>query len=349
MKILIVRLSALGDVVHALPALEVIRAAAPAAELTWAVEALAAPLLLGHPALDRVVVLPRRELLRGGLRELPARAARLGRQLSRLRVGFDAALDLQGLLRSAVVARAAGARCVLGPAWAREGAALLYGRRLAAPGPDEAHAVARTVALARAALATLGLPSAGGAPPARLPEALRDGSGSAARPVILLPGAGKPANRVPAWLLAAIADRCAAAGLPVTLLGGPQDRPLAAAVAGACRQASPAIRCDADLVQAARVLDRAAVVVGGDTGPLHLARALGRPVVALFAAADPARTAPGGFPGAAPAHTLTGAAPCAPCRARRCQRGDRRRVCFEAFEAEAIAEVALAAARGARS
>lgn len=102
--------------------------------------------------------------------------------------------------------------------------------------------------------------------------------------------------------------------------------------------------CGEPLTESARVLRGAAAVVGGDTGPLHLARALGRPVVALFAAADPKRTAPGGLPGEAPAVTLTGAAPCAPCLARRCQRADRHRICFDPFDPEAVARAALEAA-----
>src|SRR2546423_52210 len=68
----------------------------------------------------------------------------------------------------------------------------------------------------------------------------------------------------------------------------------------------------------AAVLERAAVVVGGDTGPLHVARALGRPVVAVFFAADPARTRPAGFASEAPFELVRGAAGCAPCLARRC-------------------------------
>ncbi len=75
----------------------------------------------------------------------------------------------------------------------------------------------------------------------------------------------------------------------------------------------------------------AAAVVGGDTGPLHLARVLGRPVVGLFHAADPARTGPAGLPGAAPVRVLRGEVTCAPCCAARCARPDGRRVCLEAL------------------
>ena len=108
MRVVIVRLSAMGDVVHALPALELLRAGLPDAELTWVVEAWAAPLLQGHPALDSVVVLDRAALRRPGARReaLSAGLSALGALRGRRPA---AALDLQGLLRSALVTRAVGA------------------------------------------------------------------------------------------------------------------------------------------------------------------------------------------------------------------------------------------------
>ena len=130
-RLLLVRLSALGDVVHSLSALEYARRVWPETELWWAVERLAAPLLDGHPALTGVIVLERKEALRSP--RAMARAVAGLRQLRRLRC--DAAIDLQGLLRSASVARASGAKRVLGPAWAREGATLLYRDGLAVPPP----------------------------------------------------------------------------------------------------------------------------------------------------------------------------------------------------------------------
>ncbi len=345
MKLLVVRLSALGDVVHALPALELLRGALPEARLAWAVESLASPLLVGHPALDEAIVLPRREAFPGRLAVAPRGVLALGRALGRLRATrWDVALDLQGLLRSALVARASGAARVLGPAWAPEGAALLYREPLAAPRPGEAHASARAEALVRGALAALGArPPVGPLPPPRLPAALAAPAGPPS--LILLPGAGKPANRPLPETLAAVADRCAQVRpeLEVLLVGGPSDRPLAAEVARRCRVARPQDRCGAlDLAGSARLLAGARLVVGGDTGPLHLARALGRPVLALFGPADPARTGPSGVPGPAAAVVLQGEAACAPCFARRCRRPDRRRVCLEALAPGAVAAAAEA-------
>jgi heptosyltransferase-1 len=343
MRLLLVRLSALGDALHSLPALELLRAALPDAELTWAAEPLAAELLEGHPALDRVVLLDRP---RPGARR-PFEALRRGAAGVRaLRaVGADAVIDVQGLLRSALVARAAGAPRVLGPRWAREGARFLYGDKLDVPRPGEAHAVVRAAAIVRAALSALGLP----APPAGLPAARLAPSLLSAperRSVVLVVGAGKPANRLPAPLLAGVADRLAVAlDLPVDLVGGGGDRRRAAEVSAACKVARPVDRCATTLAATARALAGAAVVVGGDTGPVHLARALGRPVVALFHAADPTRTGPGGLPGAAPLTVLAGTVACSPCRATRCQRPDGRRICLATLGPDRVAEAVVSLLR----
>lgn len=345
LRLLLVRLSALGDAVHTLPALELLRAALPDAELIWAAEPLAAELLEGHPALDRVVLLDRPK---PGARRPFAALRRGAAGVRALRaVKADAVIDLQGLLRSALVARAAGAPRVLGPAWAREGARFLYGDKLDVPRPGEAHAVERAAAIVRAALAALGLSAPPpGLPPARLAPALLPPA-PPGRSVALVVGAGKPANRLPAPLQAGLADRLALAfpGLAVDLVGGGGDQRRAAEVIAACKVARPVDRCATTLAATAHTLGRAAVVVGGDTGPVHLARALGRPVVALFHAADPARTGPAGLPGAAPVTVLAGSVECSPCRATRCQRADGRRICLSALGPDRVADAVVSLLR----
>jgi lipopolysaccharide heptosyltransferase I len=332
----VVRLSALGDVVHALPALELLRAALPQAELTWVVEPLAAPLLQGHPALDRVVVLDRPGLRAAGRRRR-ALLEGLGAMRAVRRLRPDATIDLQGLARSAIVARTTGARRVFGPAWAREGARFLYSDRLHVPRPGEAHAVTRYAQLVRGALEALGAPCPAGLPAARLPFAPVEPH---SKRLAILVGAGKPANRLPPDLLAQVADRLQALvpGLDVVLLGGPADVARGAAIAAAAQVARPRSRCgELSIAETAAELGAAALVVGADTGCLHLARALGRPVLGLFPAADPGRTGPAGLPGEAPLEVLRGQVECAPCLARTCRRPDGLRICLRDLGAERIA------------
>jgi lipopolysaccharide heptosyltransferase I len=335
-SLLIVRLSAIGDVVHTLPALELLRAALPRRKIGWAVEAEAAPLLEGHPALDAVHVIDRRALGRARGR---TRALRSCLSLLRGIERYDAAIDFQGLARSALVARLL-ARRVFGSKHARELAPLSYSEAFPVPSPADAHAVERYLALARAVLSSLGV-SVGEAPAPRL--ALEESTLDLPEEFLaLLPGAGKPANRPPVGFLAEVMRR---SHLPTVVVGGAQDRPAGAALA---RAGALDLTGRLSLRESASVLARASVVLGGDTGPLHIARALRRPVVALFFAADPARTGPHGFPGDAPALVVRGGAPCAPCLARRCRRDDRVRICLEPLSVSKVLEAVEVASRRAR-
>ncbi|MBX3469215.1 MAG: hypothetical protein KF878_20265 [Planctomycetes bacterium] len=170
------------------------------------------------------------------------------------------------------------------------------------------------------------------------------------RRVVLLPGAGVGQPAAAGAPGARSSLTASPSGRPteaVALVGGPRDAPRARAVLERCARARPVdLTGRHDLVATAAVLSASAAVVGGDTGPLHLARVLGRPVVALFHAADPARTGPAGLPGAAPARVLAGVADCAPCCAARCQRPDRRRVCLRAITADDVAARVLEVVAG---
>ena len=331
------RLSALGDVLHTLPALELLRAALPEARLEWVVETPAANLLAGHPALDRLWVFPR-----PALRKVRTRVAALHQSVTLIRElraqRFDAVLDLQGLLRSALIARIPRSPQRFGPAWAREGARYLYSDPLDAPRPGAAHACERAAWGVRAVAAAFGVHlDTKPLPPARLPLPPLTSVGDE---VALLVGAGKPANRLPAGLLAGCADLLHARGLRSVLLGGPGDVYRARSAAARCRTSQPRIACGQSLVDSARELQRSPVVIGPDTGPLHLARILGRPVVAVFHAADPARTGPLGYPGPE-ARVFRGQTLCAPCCASRCKLPGRPRTCLDAISPTALVDAAL--------
>jgi lipopolysaccharide heptosyltransferase I len=336
-SLLLVRLSAIGDAVHTLPALELLRAALPGWKLGWAVEAEAAPIVEHARGLDAVHVIDRRALGRARGRTGTLRS--LGR-LVRSTERYDVAVDFQGLARSALVARLF-ARRVLGSRHARELATLAYHVKLDAPAASETHAVRRFTLLARSALAALGEQAPERVPAPRLEVPVS--TLALEEPFLaLLPGAGKPANQPPVALLAAVARRLPE--LAFVTVGGPRDREAGTRLARLVGARDLTGRLS--LVESASVLARAAVVLGGDTGPLHVARALGRPTVALFFAADPARTAPAGYPGDAPALVVRGGAPCAPCLARTCRRPDKVRICLEPLDPGQIAAAVRAALSG---
>ncbi len=257
----------MGDVIHTLPVAAALRRGRAAARLAWVVEARWAYLLEGNPDVDEVVAVPRG--VPAGVREV------------RRRRPFDEAVDVQGLIRSALVA-AAACRHVAGMArdQVREWpAALLYRRRVRVGGR---HVVDRNLELA-AALG--GDPSAVSfpLPTGREEQRLPDG------PFVLAsPFAGWSAKEWPLrrWeeLAGGVRRRL---GLPLVLDVPPVRAAEVAMLRGVVVHPSGL----PGLVHASR---RAAAVVGVDSGPLHLAAALGRPGVALFGPTDPARNGPYG-------------------------------------------------------
>jgi lipopolysaccharide heptosyltransferase I len=297
-RVLILRLSAIGDVLVALPALRSLKRQRPDLRVSWAVEDRAADLLRGHPDLEDVVVYPRRRWVRGlrhplrlpgTLREM----ARTFRELRRRR--FDAALDLQGNLKSGLFGLLSGARLRVGFAGAhtREGNRLFNHRRIPVP-PEAVHRVERDLAL----LPGIGLEPRYEPPvlpldpedarPAEELLARADGSGAL---VLLHPGTSDfgAVKRWPAERFGALGERLAReGGARVVVTWGPGEEELARAVVEASRgRAAPAPPLRS-LRELAALIRRAALFVAADTGPLQIAAALRVPLVALFGPKDPA-------------------------------------------------------------
>jgi heptosyltransferase I len=281
LNILIVRLGALGDIVHAIPAGAALRRAFPHARIDWLVDARHRSMVEIVTAVDRVIVV-RKATVNGWLdvlREL--RAAR-----------YDVALDFQGLLKSAVLARGSGAARVAGfSLWhLREKTARPF--YTSAVDGEGGHTILKNLRLLR----TLGIederiefPIADVESPAL--SALRATIGDT-RFAIINPGAAWPNKRWPPDRFGTLAARVRERfGLVPVVLWGPGDESIADAVVAASRgSAVLAPRTSvADIVAVARAAD---VMVAGDTGPLHIATAVGTPTVSIFGPTDPARNGP---------------------------------------------------------
>lgn len=287
------KLSSLGDIVHALPVPGALKARLPEARIAWAVEKKWMALVERHPDLDAVFAI---DAL--GLRRRPHRWHDLRQQLAAVR-GFGAewAVDLQGTIKSAVVTRASGAsyRVGLGAAMVREKlAGLAYTIRLE---PRSPHVVEQMLELA-----AMVEPRRGGEPgapsfPFPIPERAQADVDAWLREnhlgdfAFFSPGGGWVSKRWPSDRYAALAELLQQRhGWPVVLNRGPGERDMD----DAYRRANQ-IRArlfSGDVEHLAAVLQRARVVIGGDTGPLQLAAALGTPTVALFGPTDPARNGP---------------------------------------------------------
>ena len=318
MKVLIVKLSALGDVVQALPVAMAIRRQVPSAELHWLVEEPSAELLAGHPALDQVLVSPRHRLFHQDCNALSV----VGAFVRRLRATrYDAVLDLQGLMKSAIfVALCRGGRKIGFRGGKEPAAAWPLTERLAPYDPDR-HALERYLDL----LEPLGLmrpawPEFGLEPPAELQAEVRRvllaemGGGPL---VVLHPVAKWESKLWPAGHWVELARGLSAAGARVVLSGSRADRPVTRAIAaGAGREGEVRdLAGRTSLPGLAALLVQARLLVSTDTGVMHLAAALGVPVVALFGPTAPWRTGPYGG-----GHVvLRRGLECSPCFRRRCE------------------------------
>lgn len=330
-SILVLRYSALGDVVLATSVLEPLRAAFPGVRIEWVTAPAYAPLLEGLPGLAAVHVLER-----GGLRA----AVALGR---RLRGRFDLAIDLQNKVKSSVVARAAAPRRL---AFRRRSARQVA---LALVGIDPPVRGPHATALYAEALRPLGV---GGPGPVRvsLGDAARARAGAAlegvARPrVAVAPGASQATKRWPADRFAAVAEAMHARGASLVLAGGPADREALAAFRAACRAPVAADLTALPVEALAAAIAGVDLLVACDSGPVHLATAVGTPVLAVFGPTSAARWGP-----PPPGRALSLPLPCAPCSnhgGARCPEGHHRCMLdLVAGEVAAAAAAMLAAGRG---
>ena len=309
-RLLIVKPSSLGDVVHALPTLSALRRRFPSARLSWLVKREWAEVLEGQPDLDDVLAVDLS--VKGWAAAI--RAVREGR--------FDLVVDLQGLLRSAVLGWASGSPARVGFANGREGSPWFYSHRV--PVPDASmHAVDRYLLIAR----FLGAESAGPehasfclprdpVTDARV-DALLAAAGVRAgtRLVALNPSARWTTKRWPAESFAAVGDWLQLhAGARVAVVGSGKERSAGNDVIRLMQTTPLDLVGKTTMKELIALLRRLRVFITNDSGPMHLAAAVGTPVIALFGPTDPGRTGPYGD-----GHrVLRSGVPCSPCFSRHC-------------------------------
>jgi lipopolysaccharide heptosyltransferase I len=284
---LIVRLGALGDIVHALPLAAALRAAWPGARIDWLVDVKHRAILDHVDGLSAIVPVDTRRV-RG-----PSGLVSVVRTLRAAR--YDVAVDAQGLLKSSALAYLSGAGRVIG--LAREHlreplAAWAYDAKVAPAGP---HVVDNALALAEAAGAPAGPPVFALRPPASdIVERVRGVLGlPTGQPFALInPGAAWPNKRWPPERFGAVARHLRTRhGWPSIVAWGPGEEDLARGVVAAAEGAA-ALAPRTSLGELLAIVGAAGLVVSGDTGPLHVAAALGTPIVGIYGPTDPARNGP---------------------------------------------------------
>ena len=304
-RIAIVKLSALGDVIHALPVARALRAAMPDAHLTWVVEAREYAILRDHPDLDSVVPVDTRLWRRliwrpEGARQVLGKVGRLQARIRR--AAFDVAIDLQGLMKSGLLTAYTSAPVRIGfsAARCRERLNVLFTNRRVTPPAAARHVVEQYLSL----LAPLGIsaPSPQFIIPVpsdadrRMEEWLvKEGIKRGDRLVAINPGAGKPEKRWSVSSFHALADRLATeAAARILVLWGPDESHMAREIALGLPGSSVFLAPPTDLGELTALLRRCRLMIANDTGPLHLAAALGTPSLGLFGPTSAVRNGPYG-------------------------------------------------------
>ena len=309
MKALIVRMSSIGDVVHVLPALAALRH--HGWDAGWLVETPAVALLERNAAVLRTHFLPRAQTLTLGAVRRAAAELRLEK--------YDAALDFQGLWKSALWARFAGTPRLVGfaSAWRREPLSSLLIREGASPTSEAVHVIDKNLALLRA----LGIDEVGLREfPLPVSEAeavtVRQGLKSLRIGgfVVLNPGGGWASKLWPPEGYGTVARALRERGLDALVTWGPGEQALADRVVRASDGA--AVRCfPTTLLEYIELCRETRLVIAADTGPLHVACAVGAPVLGLYGPTDPERNGP-----FSPDDRVVRRVPlCSPCHRRRCR------------------------------
>lgn len=323
MKVLIVKISALGDVAHALPVLAYLKNADPGVRIDWLVEKSFAPLLEGHPLIHRVHTLEMKAWRRQGWKQAVAGTLGVIRALRRGR--YDLVLDLQGNSKSGLFTLLSGAPLRVG--FDRDGARewpnlLATNRRIPLTAADH-HVGDRALALARA-----GLPGGSAAAPLAGPlpvdaqalakiEALLAEEGLSEGPLVVLHYGTTWTTKL--WPLASweqLAALLAEKGLrPILTWGNEEERQAAQSIFAASGERA-VIWPRGGLKELVALLSRVDLVVGADTGPVHIAAAVDTPTVSIYRVTDAKRNGPRGEK-----HIrLQVDLPCSPCLKKTCER-----------------------------
>lgn len=329
-RILIIKPSSLGDVIHTLPVLHALRVKFPKAHLAWFIHEKWADIVRGHPDLDEMIPWSFRW---GDLTDL----FKMFRHKR-----FDLSVDLQGLFRSGFVSYLSGAPVRVGFRNGKEGSSLFYTHKVDVPSYP-IHAVDRYLLMAEGLGAICHEPVFNIGLTWQDERAVDDllmegGILPSDRFIAMNPTARWLTKRWPMGRFMRLADQIQEMGIPVVLIGGREDLPEVERMRSQMRIKPVSVVGQTTLKQLSVLLKKAKLLVTNDSGPMHLAVAVGTPVVALFGPTDPVRTGPYGYSSPSIMHTvIRKPVECSPCLSRSCRIGDHR--CMMQIEVEEVFEV----------
>lgn len=324
LKILIIKPSSLGDIIHSLPLLNRLRKSFDDSFIHWVIDKSFREILEGHPMIDRLWVINKDEWK--NINKFGVTLKNLKKFFKDLRAErYDLVIDIQGLLRSGIIAKATGSRFRIGFSEAREGASVFYTHTV--KGGRDVHAVDRYLKVAD----FLGLKRDDiqfPFPP--LPELPIDGMPDLLKKdyAVIAPGARWPTKIWPPERFGKVASMLP---LKTVVVGSPSESCLAEEVVRSSQGKALSIAGKTGLKELAAVIGRARFMLCNDSGPMHIAAAMGVPVFAIFGPTDHLKTGPYGE-----GHTIIrNNVSCSPCRKRRCNDGR----CMIDLKAETVYEI----------
>jgi len=322
-KILIIKPSSLGDVIHALPFLKAVKDAFPESIIDWLISKSLKGILEDNPLINDLIIIDKDSW------KYPGNIGKTSRELINLRKTlrrrhYDMVIDLQGLLRSGIISMFAPSSLRIGFTDAREGSRYLYHRKVSVNGI--AHAVDKNLEVARVIQKSqksrvksqkpekiefpLYIDKTAGERVKRLLGNINEKGY-----IVIVPSARWATKRWPEERFAGLISRIP---IPCIIAGSRSDRPVAQRVYN-LSQKKPVDLCGkTDLKELVALICNAGMLISGDTGPMHIAVALDVPVIALFGPTDPERTGPYGWRKKDNIRVIRSGAPCSPCKKRRC-------------------------------
>jgi heptosyltransferase-1 len=334
MKILIVKPSSLGDIIHALPFLKAVKDSFPGAQVDWVISKNLKGLLEDNPLIHELIVFDKDSWKE--IKNLPGTVSEIkGLRKFLKSKHYDMVIDLQGLLRSGLITFFTPASRKVGFEHAREGSRYFYDLKV--PGNGAVHAVDRCLEIAGA----IGAKSKKIEFPLyadmKAREKITRLTGNIPEYIVIAPSARWATKRWPAGNFSSLIERIP---LPCMIAGSKGDSEIAQEIIRGIRnteqgtQTATAVNlCGrTSLKELVALIAGAKAVVSNDSGPMHIAAALNKPLVALFGPTDPAKTGPYGWQKNKNMKVIRTSAPCSPCRKKRCGESD----CMKDISVDAV-------------
>ncbi|MBF0467371.1 MAG: glycosyltransferase family 9 protein [Desulfamplus sp.] len=282
-KILIIKPSAFGDIIHTLPFLNALKAGYPDAQIDWVVAHGLHTFLEGHPMINRLWVIRKDQWKKlKHFKKTLSDIVTLTRQLRQ--ENYDVAVDLSGILRSGLITFASGARLKLGFEESDEGSSFFYSHKIR--GDMNIHAIDRYLELARALGCQTDIVAYPFSPLNENPEILKE---LPENYIVISPSAGKSANQ---WHAPRFGELASMLSLPSVIISSPSDASIAQEVVKHSGGNAVSIAGRTNLKDLIPVIRKASYFITNDTGPMHVAAALNVPVFVIFGPANPVRTGP---------------------------------------------------------